>query len=171
MNNEISAKSGFIVTLEKYIGYLRKTLALVVGCLAIAVFFCVSANVFGRFVVNESYDWAEEMSRFFFIWMVLLGAGVGCLNNENIAVDFLKIAVPNAVSKLFELVKIVVVYLVCVIIFIAYRDLTSGFVSFTPILGIPKTYMYVAMLVLALLMFLANTADLLRLMVSMKRGK
>lgn len=153
----------FVAAVDSGIRYLRITLGVVAGLLILAVFFCVTANVFGRFVLDASYSWAEEMSRFFFVWAVLVGGGVGCLANENIAVTFVKDKMPGAVAALFELLKIAVIYAICVIIFIAYRELISGYVSATPILGISKTYLYVAMLVLAVLMFIANTADLLRL--------
>lgn len=160
----------FVTVFDSGIGYLRTGLAIVVGILVLAVFFCVSANVFGRYVLDSSYDWAAEMSRFFFIWAVLLGAGVASLRNENIAVSFLKDAVPPPVAAVFDVIKIGIVYTICVIVFIAYQALVSGYVSSTPLLGIPKTYLYMAMLVLAALMFIANTADLLRLMARMTRS-
>jgi hypothetical protein len=56
-----------------------------------------------------------------------------------------------------------------VIIFVAYHELVSGYVSSTPILGMSKTYLYMAMLVLAALMFLANTSDLLRFAAGIER--
>ncbi|AWN15380.1 TRAP transporter small permease [Salinisphaera sp. LB1] len=160
----------FVCIFESGIGYLRTGLAIVVGCLVLAVFFCVSANVFGRYVLNSSYDWAAEMSRFFFIWAVLLGAGVACLRRQNIAVAILKDAVPGGVAAVFELIKIAIVYMICVIIVFAYLQLISGYVSSTPLLGIPMTYLYIAMVVFAAFMFLANTADLLRLLARATRS-
>jgi TRAP-type C4-dicarboxylate transport system permease small subunit len=158
-----------VTYVDRGIRYLRIGLGILAGVLILAVFFCVSANVFGRFVLNASYDWAEEMSRFFFIWAVLLGGGVGCLANENIAVSLVKDKVPRPVAAVFEILKIIIIYAVCVIIFVAYHDLVSGYVSSTPILGMSKTYLYMAMLVLAALMFLANTSDLLRFVTGIER--
>lgn len=160
----------FISSVELGIVYLRTALAIVVGTLIFGVFFCVSANVFGRYVLNSSYDWAGAMSRFFFIWAVLLGGGVACLRNGNIAIAFIKDSVPRLVATLFELIIIAVVYGICVVIFIAYRELVSGYVSSTPLLGIPKTYLYIAMVVFAAAMFIANTAELLRLMARATRS-
>lgn len=170
MTNTTSTLERLVAVVESGIGYLRLFFGILAGCLIVAVFFCVSANVFGRYVLDSSYDWAAEMSRFFFIWAVLLGAGVGCLRNQNIAVSFIKDAVPTGVGRFFEAVKIAVVYAVCIIIFIAYRELVSGYVSSTPLLGIPMTDMYMAMLVLAALTLIANTADLLRLAAGLERS-
>lgn len=158
-----------VATAERGVHYLRIGLGVLVGLLTIAVFFCVSANVFGRFVLNNSYDWAEAMSRYFFIWAVLVGGGVGCLANENIAVTFVKDAVPNAVARIFDIIKIAIIYAVCVIIVMAYHQLVSGYVSVTPLLGISKTYLYMAMLAFAALLAIANTVDLLRLIAKFTR--
>ena len=159
-----------VATVERGVHYLRIGLGVLVGLLTIAVFFCVSANVFGRFVMNNSYDWAEAMSRFFFIWAVLVGGGVGCLANENIAVTFVKEAVPSVVALIFDIIKIVIIYAVCVIIVIAYQQLVSGYVSLSPLLGISKTWLYVAMVVFAALLAIANTVDLLRLIAKFTRS-
>lgn len=157
-----------ITRIESLIAYLRCGLGVLTGLLAFAVFFCVSANVFGRFVLNSSYTWAEGMARFFFIWTVLVGGGLGCLANENIAVSFIKDKVPAAAAHVFEFLKIVVVYAVCVAIFVAYHELASGYVRLTPLLGISMIYFYMAMLVFAVMLALANTMDLLRAVVRLK---
>lgn len=158
-----------VAAAERGVGYLRLVLGVLTGLLTLAVFFCVSANVFGRFVLNSSYDWAEAMSRFFFIWAVLLGGGVGCLANENIAVTFVKDAVPAALATVFDIIKIVIIYAVCAIIVVAYHELVSGYVSVTPLLGISKTYLYMAMLVFAALLAISNTVNLLQVIARLAR--
>lgn len=159
-----------IAKVERYVSYLRTGLGVITGLLTLAVFFCVSANVFGRFVINSSYAWAEGMARFFFIWTVLVGGGLGCLANENIAVTFIKDSVPGAVARIFEILKIAVVYIVCIVIFVAYHELASGFVRLTPLLGFSMLYFYVAMLVFAVLLALANTVHLLQAIAHFKQG-
>lgn len=158
-----------VAAAERGVHYLRLVLGVLTGLLIVAVFFCVSANVFGRFVLNSSYDWAEAMSRFFFIWAVLVGGGVGCLANENIAVAFVKDAMPTAVAHVFDCIRIVIVYAVSVIIVVAYHQLVSGYVSVTPLLGISKTWLYTAMLVFAALLAIANTVTLLQLSAKLTR--
>ena len=81
------------------LGWLRQTLEIAAGLLVLGVVFCVTANVFGRFVLNYSYTWAEELSRVLFIWLVLLGAGVGSLGNEHVAVTFFRDKAPAGLRK------------------------------------------------------------------------
>jgi len=169
MSEEISGGSKFLVGCEKLVHYLKLALTPVVGFLALAVFFCVTANVFGRYVMNDTYEWAAALSRYFFIWLVLLGGGLGCLCDENISVTFIKDNMPRFVFNVLEVVKILVIYGVCVVIFIGYAELASGFVGRTPLLGMSQIYLYMAMLALAALMLLANTMDLLRFIVRLQK--
>jgi len=143
---------------------LRTTLEIAVGLLVLGVVFCVAANVFGRFVLNYSYAWAEELSRVLFIWLVLLGAGLGSIDREHVAVTYFQDKAPASLRKLFALLCIAVIYIVCVCILLGFRDQLSGFTSATPMLQIPRTVLYSAMPVMAVLTLIANTLALVKLL-------
>lgn len=50
----------------------------------------VSIQIFSRFTqLIPAYIWTEEMSRFFFIWMVMIGAMIGVRERLHFDVDFL----------------------------------------------------------------------------------
>ncbi len=46
----------------------------VIGLLLMVIFVLTVANVFSRYVLNYSFGWADELSRFMFIWIGFLGA-------------------------------------------------------------------------------------------------
>ncbi|MBZ9537602.1 TRAP transporter small permease [Modicisalibacter tunisiensis] len=143
---------------------LKTTLEVAVGLLVLGVVFCVAANVFGRFVLNYSYAWAEELSRVLFIWLVLLGAGLGSIDREHVAVTYFQDKAPAPLRKLFALLCIAVIYIVCVCILFGFRDQLSGFTSATPMLQIPRSVLYSAMPVMAVLTLIANTLALVKLL-------
>lgn len=145
------------------LGWLRQTLEIAAGLLVLGVVFCVTANVFGRFVLNYSYTWAEELSRVLFIWLVLLGAGVGSLGNEHVAVTFFRDKAPAGLRKAAVLLSIAIVYIVCICILLGFKEVISGYTSATPMLGIPQTFLYSAMPVMAILTMIANTIALVEL--------
>lgn len=148
---------------QGWMRWLIVSLRIVIGLLVLGVVFCVSANVFGRFVLNTSYAWAEEMSRVLFIWLVLLGAGLGSLENEHVAVTYFRNLATPRLRKALALLVIALVYLVCLCILAGFKELTAGFTSATPMLGISKTWLYSAMPVMAVLTLLANTLALVAL--------
>ncbi|WP_110686733.1 TRAP transporter small permease [Salinicola aestuarinus] len=149
------------------LGWLKLTLEIALGILVLGVVFCVTANVFGRYVLNYSYTWAEELSRVLFIWLVLLGAGVGSLDREHVAVTFFRDKAPAGLQKVLSLLAIAIVYVVCICVLLGFRELISGYTSATPMLGIPHAFLYSAMPVMAILTLIANTVAL----VSLLRGK
>lgn len=51
-------------------------------------------QVFTRYVLNSSWPWTEEMARYSFIWMNMVGAAAGLRKGTLVAVDIL----PNALK-------------------------------------------------------------------------
>ncbi len=140
-----------------YLNTLISGLDVIIGLLVIGVVITVSMNVFGRFIFNYSFAWAAEISRLFFIWMVLLGAGIASLTNEHVAVTLFKDKAPPALRKIFALLTATIIYAVCISIFVGFDGILSGYVSSTPFLAIPKTVLYSAMVVMAVLTLIGNT--------------
>ena len=51
---------------------------------------CVFVQVFVRYVLQKPlFLWSEELARYFLIWMVFLGVGVGVKNDAHFAMDVL----------------------------------------------------------------------------------
>ncbi|UTW08155.1 TRAP transporter small permease [Pseudomonas benzenivorans] len=150
-------------TFQASMQLLRSTLEIAIGLLVLGVVFCVAANVFGRFVLNYSFVWAEEISRILFIWVVLLGAGLSSLNDEHVSVTYFKNLVSSPVRKAFGLLSIGAIYVVCICILVGFRDIMAGFISVTPLLQIPKTLLFSAMPVMAVLTLIANSIALFKL--------
>ena len=61
-------------------------LLIVITCVLIVV---GSAQVFFRYVVDYSLFWSEELMRYLFVWLVMLGIGVGVRHKVHVAVDAL----------------------------------------------------------------------------------
>lgn len=159
-NMTVKSQSTFQASLQ----LLRKTLEITIGLLVLGVVFCVAANVFGRFVLNYSFVWAEEISRIMFIWVVLLGAGLASLNNEHVSVTYFKNLVSSPIRKAFGIISVGVIYTVCLCILVGFMQIVSGYVSVTPLLQIPKTLLYSAMPMMAVLTLIANSIALFKLL-------
>ena len=67
-----------------YATLLRWLLALAVGVLIIPV----SLQIFSRYTeLIPSYIWTEEMARFLFVWMIMIGAMLGIHEGRHFEVD------------------------------------------------------------------------------------
>ncbi len=73
---------------------VTRTLDLVVGrlCLWVAVavlaaaFAVVCAQVFARYVLNDSLIWAEELTRFLVVWSTMIGSAAAYRRGEHIGI-------------------------------------------------------------------------------------
>jgi TRAP-type C4-dicarboxylate transport system permease small subunit len=67
-----------------YATLLRWLLAIAVGILIVPV----SLQIFSRYTeLIPSYIWTEEMARFLFVWMVMIGAMLGIYEGRHFEVD------------------------------------------------------------------------------------
>ena len=62
------------------------------------------AQVFWRYVLNDSLIWPEELSRYAFIWASCLGMSVGVRRGDLIAIDVLWAGRPKRVRLLVSIV-------------------------------------------------------------------
>jgi TRAP-type C4-dicarboxylate transport system permease small subunit len=99
--------------IDGYYRLLSWLLVISVGILIIPV----SLQIFSRYTaLIPSYIWTEEMARFFFIWMIMLGAMIGIRDSSHFDIDLWPTLSPraNAVVKLFAHTGILVMALVFV---------------------------------------------------------
>lgn len=80
--------------------------------------FATFMQVFTRYVLNSSWPWTEEMARYSFIWMNMVGAAAGFRKGTLVAVDnMLNIAkgfVHLAMSLTIMLVVFVIGFILCI---------------------------------------------------------
>ena len=66
---------------------IRTITNVVVVALFAIVVVVVSAQVFSRFVIHLSIRWADELSRFAFVWLIYIGGAVTIRDGRNVCFD------------------------------------------------------------------------------------
>lgn len=74
---------------NKAIKTVRSITNAVVVFLFAVVVFVVSAQVFSRYVLTISIRWADELSRFAFVWLIYIGGAVTIRDGRNVCFDLL----------------------------------------------------------------------------------
>ena len=95
----MTGATGAWKTLEvAFFSALEKLLVILLACMVIMVF----GNVVLRWTINSGIEVSEEMSRFFFIWMVMIGAIIGVRERLHFDVDIWNDTSPrtNAVLRI-----------------------------------------------------------------------
>ena len=103
-------------------------------------------QVFGRYVLNQSFSFTEEFARFALIWLTVLGAAYLNGRREQLSMDYwLNKLSPEAKARrerFIELIMLVFALFVMVIGggYLVYTTLSLGQVSAA--MGIPLGYVY-----------------------------
>ncbi len=109
-------RRGALGVFERFLDGLDWLMAkLVIASMAIMVV-VVIAQVFLRYGLNISLDWAEEVSRLFFVWSVFFAIPLGIKRGAHVGVALLTDRLPAAMQDaLFRVMGVLAVLLMLVV--------------------------------------------------------
>jgi len=76
------------------------------GVLMTTLIVIFSWLVFGRYVLNATPTWVEQVSLLIVVWLAFVGAAVGVRRQGHLTVDFIREAMPVPVQKLLVIFSI-----------------------------------------------------------------
>jgi TRAP-type C4-dicarboxylate transport system permease small subunit len=115
----------------------------------------VSFQVFNRFLFHLPLAWTEELSRYLFVWLSLLGAVRGVRDKAHIQVDLFLDLFPKKAQLIFDLLinTLVLVLLISVIIS-GMEILPMTLRRRAPTMNVSMFYLYVGIPISSALMIL-----------------
>jgi len=85
------------------VGFVTKNFEeLVAGTFMLLMCLATFTNVIARYIFNESFQWAEEFSRYSFIWVVFIGAALCTKHKRHIVIDGFVLALPKRLTHLIS---------------------------------------------------------------------
>lgn len=127
--------------LDSYHRLLTWVLALAVAVLIIPV----SIQIFSRFTaLIPAYIWTEEMSRFFFIWMVMIGAIIGVRERLHFDVDIWNDTSPRTNAVLRMVANGFVLIFTCVMIWWGIDFTKFGWNQTSELADLPMWMIFIA---------------------------
>jgi TRAP-type C4-dicarboxylate transport system permease small subunit len=136
--------------INQFLGYLEMgALALLTTVMFVVVF----GQVIFRYVLNEPSPWTEELARYLFIWIALIGAAYGVKGQSHFGFELIVRKMPPALQR-FEhvFVHACMGILVFVLTFYGMKMLRVVSFQMTPALQIPMRYVYLSLPVSGFLM-------------------
>lgn len=125
----------------------------ILGLFVVVMFAVVFGQVFFRYVLNQPSPWTEELARYLFIWISLIGAAYGVKQQSHFGFDMLvKKMSPRLQTVGHYAVQVCMGILVFVLIFYGLRMLKIVSFQITPALQIPMRYVYYSLPVSGFLM-------------------
>ena len=152
-------------------GYYKLLTWLMVACVAILIV-PVTLQILSRFTdFVPAFIWTEELSRFMFIWMVMLGAMVGVREKSHFDVDVWPELSPRGAARLRIVSNLFVAVFAAVFIWWGMQFVRFGWNQESELAELPMPFIFlawpVAGLTWALFLGEAFLADI-RLLVSTK---
>jgi TRAP-type transport system small permease protein len=141
-----------------------RILARVEEILAASILVTMSAatflNVIARYVFNSPFDWAEEFSRYAFIWLVFMGAVVATTHRRHIVIDLVITSLPRSAQTVCRvLADLVTLALMAAMAFYGWMAAQTA-TSSTATLGVPRSWVYMSAPVAGVLIFCHTLVDL-----------
>jgi len=134
--------------------FSRATIRLLDGVITTflgAIFFLVVMNVFCRYALNYSFGWADELSRFLFIWVGFLGTATAFAADQHVSLDLLVERLPRPVSRAVRLVAMAGCFGIFAVFFQQGWLLVNKTVNTSPALDIPMWLVYLCVPIACLL--------------------
>ncbi|GAB4221867.1 MAG: TRAP transporter small permease [Spirochaetales bacterium] len=133
--------------------------------LVVGMFIVVGLNVFSRYVLNASLGWADELARFLFIWVSLLGAVMAFASSEHVGLDILVERVPHeGMKNVLVFLSHLAVLGALIVYTVSGWEVAVSADNVSPALYIPMTAVYAIMPISGILMIAMSLQKLARLM-------
>jgi TRAP-type transport system small permease protein len=124
--------------------YHRVLLWLLVGCVAVLVI-PVSLQIISRYTqLIPHYIWTEELSRFLFIWMVMLGTMVGVREGTHFEVDVWPELGTRANAALRIVSSLFVLVFAVVFVYWGISFVSFGWYQESELAELPMPYIFAA---------------------------
>ena len=139
---------------------LNATIAICLSCMAIFVF----SNVVLRYFFSSAITWAEEASRYLFIWLIFMGAITAYKDNVHLGVDTLvqKLSATNR-RRLFILNNILLTITMGLCAHGAWQLVLLTTAQVSAALRLPLACVYAAGLICSIAMVAISLSNLYRL--------
>lgn len=152
--------------MKNLITIMNKTLSLFCISLSSLLVVCVTWQVFSRYVLNVPSTFTDEVARFLFIWVGLMGAAYTLGQKRHLAIDLLIMKLEHDISKLKKIKLLIdfisMVFASVIMVYgggsLMLKTLETGQIS--PALGIEMGLVYAALPLCGLFMIIYILRDI-----------
>lgn len=129
----------------KFLDRLTSILGYLIGILLLTMVAIMFASVIWRYALNAPLVWADQLSRWIFVWMTYLGVAVGYRHGIHIGVDIVVRKIPGILQKITAtIVDLGVGFFLLVVLKEGYGITLRSLDQVYGALELPPSYMYAA---------------------------
>ena len=131
--------------MQKFLDGIHRFLIWILAVTVVLLMVPVSLQIFSRFTeLIPRYMWTEEMSRFMFIWMVMIGATVGVREGLHFDVDVWPSLKPRASLILKMVSNLFVIAFAAVVLYWGIEFTQFGWNQSSELADMPMWWIFIA---------------------------
>lgn len=139
----MSALRRFVLGLDRLLGQLEAALLAAMVAAITAVTF---AQVFTRYVTASPLIWTEEVARYLFVWITLIGAAAGVRMHAHFGLDLLRRHAPPMLRTLLgALTMLIVAAFLSLLFYTGIAETRQASLQFSPALQVRMHWAYLAL--------------------------
>ena len=162
----MSGRSHLIRHIEKVLDWVR-TLCMLISSLALVVLITTFGwLVFGRYILNTTPTWVEQLALLLICYIAFLGAAAGIRDDSHIGVTLFRDMMPISVQKIIMIaIDLILAAFGGVMLFAGITLMRFGWDTLLPMLNIPESFRTLAITSCgALILLFAGARGLLRIL-------
>lgn len=149
---------------KKQKSVIQKFIEVFLTILLVAMTVLTFYQVVLRYAFNKAPSWSEELVRFLFVWSSFLAAAVGIREGSHLGIDALTRILPGSVNKVLQIISFVLISVFGgVLIYAGIPVVTMTHTQPSPALGIPMSYVYIALPLMGILLIYYSVIEIIKL--------
>lgn len=122
---------------------VQKVNSIVVGVALLLMIGVVFLQTFCRFVIFKSLTWSEELSRYLFVAVIVLGINLASTNHLFVRIEIIDGYLKGKALLIMNVIrKAVTVYVSFIFVYSGYELIKIGGYQISPAMGIPMSVLY-----------------------------
>ena len=137
-------------------------------CVMLFAFMVITAllGVFFRYVMNNPFQWTEEVARYTLIWLGFTAINMAIWRQEHISIPFVLRKLPGKISKILSVAGHLFIAVYLYVLLIKGYHMTANTMTTAQSMPISMLWFYLAVPVSALLSLAQTTLSAIRIILS-----
>ena len=162
--SEPKAPPAFLRVMDKTYDLISKLCIILAGVSLVVMTVIFAWLVFGRYVLNDTPTWVEQVSLLLVMVIAFLGSAVGVHQHTHLSVVIFRSAVPSWIRTVFVIISDVLMAVFGGLMFWHGTELTIfKWTAEIPLIDLPEGLRSLPLTISGVLLFLFSTGHLIRL--------
>lgn len=156
-------ETGISAGIDRILDRLADICLLIAGVLLVLLIVIFGWLVFGRYVLNDTPTWVEQVSLLIVVYVTFLGAAVGIRRNAHLSIDFIREAMPPLPRKILQVISDLAMIVFGVFMtWQGWHLVTTNLRRKIPLLGLSESWRAAPLVICGVLIVLFVSAALYR---------